>query len=345
MGIVAAAKALWDAFALRVCSVTTAWLLSLIFALMAVPHFDAIAEANPDRTYRVGFMQEIGSGPNPYVVWFVGRMRELGYEEGRNLFIEYKFGGYEAVKAKQNADELARLPLDVVVINGNQQPYLVKDSFGSTPIVVVSCDPVERLKSGLARPGGTITGSACMSSELSPKKLEVLKLLVPDARRVAALYAATLPGPELAVDLMRAAAPKLGVDFHAIPVTPATKFDEIANALDSIAPQALIVYPEETVGWHYKELRNYVTQRRLPAMYGFRQSVDAGGLVSYGSNLQDLMRRAASLTDRVLNGAKPGDLPIELPTRFELIVNLKAAREIGLEIPAEILDRADELIQ
>jgi putative ABC transport system substrate-binding protein len=345
MGIVAAAKALWVAFALRACSVTTAWLLSLIFALMTVPHFDAIAEAKPDRTYRVGFMQEIGSGPNPYVVWFVGRMRELGYEEGRNLFIEYKFGGYEAVKAKQNADELARLPLDVVVINGNQQPYLVKDSFGSTPIVVVSCDPVERLKSGLARPGGTITGSACMSSELSPKKLEVLKLLVPDARRVGALYAATLPGPELAVELMRAVAPKLGIDLHAVPVTPATKFDEIANALDSIAPQALIVYPEETVGRHYKELRNYVTQRRLPAMYGFRQSVDAGGLVSYGSSLQDLMRRAASLTDRVLNGDKPGDLPIELPTRFELVVNLKAAREIGLKIPAEILGRADELIE
>jgi putative tryptophan/tyrosine transport system substrate-binding protein len=345
MGSVAAAKALWDAFALRASSVKTAWLLSLIFALMSVPHFDAIAEAKPDRTYRVGFMLEVRSAPTPYVVWFVGRMRELGYEEGRNLFIEYKFGGYEAVKAKQNADELARLPLDVVVIAGNQQPYLVKDSFGSTPIVVASCDPVERLKSGLARPEGTITGSACMSAELSPKKLELLKLLVPDARRVGALYADTLPGPELAVELMRAAAPKLGVDLHAVPVTPATKFDEIANALDSIAPQALIVYPEETVGRHYKELRNYVTQRRLPAMYGFRQSVDAGGLVSYGSNLQDLMRRAASLTDRVLNGAKPGDLPIELPTRFELIVNLKAAREIGLEIPVEVLDRADELIE
>ena len=317
----------------------------LLGACLAAPLWQASAEALPNRTYRFGLMVERAAGSSdPYVAAFIERLRELGYEEGRNLTIDYRFNGYEAVQARKNAEELAKLPLDLVVVGGNQQPYLVKDSLGSLPLIVASCDPVDRLTESLVRPGGLITGTACMSAELSPKKLEILSLLVPNARRIAALYGSSLPGPELAVKLMSTAAPSLGIELQAVPVDPTTRFSEISHALDVMHPDALIIYPEQTVGRHFSDLQEYVTTHRLPALYGFREAVDAGGLISYGSNLRDLMRRAASLADRVANGTPPGNLPIELPTRIELIVNRKAARAINLEIPASILIRADEVI-
>jgi putative ABC transport system substrate-binding protein len=238
-----------------------------------------------------------------------------------------------------------RLNVEVIVTYGNKPPHLIKDVVKTTPIVALSCDPIETMVASLARPGGNITGLGCLSSELTPKKLELLLEVVPSAKRLAVLYNPTDPGPQLAVRLARETAAKRRVEIDAVPVSTPEEFERGLAAIAQHRPDALFVYPDPLTGSQIKATVEFAARHRLPAIYGFRQWPDAGGLMSYGSSLLDQAYRGAEYVDKLLRGAKAADLPVEQPRRFEFVINHKTAKALGLTIPPAVLLRADQVIE
>jgi len=232
------------------------------------------------------------------------------------------------------------------IITGGYRPVLAaRDATRSIPIVVNTCDPVETLIGSLARPGGNVTGSTCLSAELSPKKLQFLKETVPGATRIAVLFNPDDPGPTLGMKLMQEAAPRLQVKLQPVSVRADADVTAALVMLGREPPDALLVYPDFVTSRNRPKILEFAAKYRLPAMYGFRESVDAGGLMSYGSNLQEQLYRAAFTIDKILKGANPATMPIEQPTHFELVVNRKTARAIGLTIPRSVLEQANALVE
>jgi ABC-type uncharacterized transport system substrate-binding protein len=276
-------------------------------------------------------------------------LRELGYIEGQNIAIEYRYAERKIDRAPELAAELVRLKVDIIVVAGGRSVRAAKNATKTIPIVMVGAgiDPVEAgLVESLARPGGNVTGITNLGTELGGKRLELLKEAVPKAARVAVLYDPALPGSwrELK-EVLPVAAPALGLTIHPREVRAADGFERVFAALSKERLDGLYVRGGPLISANQKRIIGFALKSRLPAMYGTREFVDAGGLMYYGADIAEGYRRVAYYVDRILKGAKPADLPVEQPTKFELVINLKTAKQIGLTIPQSMLYRADKVIK
>ena len=274
---------------------------------------------------------------------FRQRLRELGYAEGRNVAIEVRDAVAQPERFRERAAELVGLGVDVIVASGTSTTRAAKEVTSTIPIVMVSVgDAVGAgLVQSLARPGGNITGQSFMGREMALKELDLLMEALPRAKRVAALYNPEFAGATFGA--MSAAAQSKGVTLQRVELRRLDDLDPALAAMGQARPNALLVFGVMTD----QQIRivEIAARNRLPAVYGFREAVDAGGLMSFGPKRPDLWRGAANYVDKILKGAKPGDLPVEQPTRFELVVNLKTAKALGIAIPPSVLARADHVIE
>ena len=277
-------------------------------------------------------------------------LRELGYVEGQNIAIEYRYAEGKLDRAAELAAELVRLKVDIIVAAGGALPIRAAMNATKTiPIVMVGggSDPVKAgYVESLARPGGNVTGLTLLSGELVGKRLELLKEAVPKVARVAVLYDPSFPGVALDVkEVLPVAARALGLTVRYWEVRAADDFERVFAALSKQRPDGLFVGGGGLTAANGKRIANFAVKSRLPSVGTIREYVDAGGLMYYGADLADSYRRVAYFVDRILKGAKPADLPVEQPTKFELVINLKTANQIGLTIPPEVLARANRLIK
>ncbi len=276
---------------------------------------------------------------------FVQRLRELGWIEGRTVVIDYRWAEGRTERYAEIAAEFVRLKVDVIVTVGGAVGA-AKQATATIPIVFAGAgDPVgSGMVASLAQPGGNVTGLSVQSIDLAGKRLEILREIFPDVRRLAIIgnveYAATV----LEMGEAQAAARALGLEVVRSEIRRA---EDLAPAFEALkgAAQALYVCPDATINANHARINTLALGARLPTMHGVRDYVEAGGLMAYGPNLPDLYRRAANYVDKILRGAKPADLPVEQPTKFDLVINLVTARALGLEMPATLLARADEVIE
>jgi len=312
-------------------------------ALIAPP---AARAQQRSRAARIGFLA--GSSPetvgNIFEV-FKQRLAELGYVEGKDVEFVYRWAHGQAERFPQLAQELVALQPDVILATGGTGGALAaQQATKSIPIVVFAADPVASgLAKSLARPGGNVTGLADFTNEASPKRLELLLAVVPKLRRLVVLWPAADPQPGLLKSL-QVVAQTVGVDVVAIEVSSS----DIGAAFTQMTREQVgAVFPvASTLAYaQRRELADLALRHRVPTMFFFRAGAQAGGLMSYGTDLVDVFRRAATYVDKILKGAKPADLPIEQPTKFELVINLKTAKALGVTVPQSLLLRADELIQ
>jgi putative tryptophan/tyrosine transport system substrate-binding protein len=272
-------------------------------------------------------------------------LRELGYVEGQNIVIEYRYTDGKADRLPDLATELVGLKVDVIVTASIPPVLAAKKASSPTPIVFAAVnDPVAAgLVDSLAHPGGNITGLTNLSPDLDGKRLELLKEAFPKLTRVAYLWNPDAPGTGLAG--MQAAASGLGVQLQSLEARSANDFDSAFEAALRERAHALITLPSPVFITHQKRIVEFAAKNRLPAIYSFSDFVDAGGLMSYAPSLLENWRRAAIFVDKILKGTKPADLPVEQPKKFEFIINLKTAKQIGLTIPPNVLARADRVIR
>jgi len=303
----------------------------------------------PAKIPRIGYLvlAPLTDPPSPERAAFLEGLRELGYVEGKTVAIEYRSAAWNAELLPDLAEELVRLKVDVIVTGGGGAlPDAARQATKTIPIVVAaSADPVGiGLVASLARPGGNITGTSLMAPELGSKRLELLKEAVPRTSRVAVLWHPRGAG-RLEWQQTEAAARRLGVALQSYEVRNA---DDLARTLEGMSRQpperAAFLFDPLTSGYRVI-ISDFALKNRLPTIFGAREFAAAGGLMSYGPNIPELFRRAAVYVDKILKGAKPRDLPIEQPTKFELIVNLKTAKALGLTIPPSVLIRADQVVQ
>jgi putative ABC transport system substrate-binding protein len=300
----------------------------------------------PGKLPTIGFLGANPSIESHRVAAFVQRLRELAWIDGRNLAIEYRWAEGRNERYAENAAELVRLKVDVIVTVATPPTLAAKQATTVIPIVFgAASDPVGTgLVESLARPGGNVTGLSNQISDTGGKKLELLREVVPSLRRLAILANVGNPAVVLDMSEAQAAARKLGLE---VTTSEIRRAEDIAPAFDAIKGRAdaLYVCTDPLVNTHRIRVNTLALAARLPTIHGLREYVEAGGLMSYGPNLPDLMRRAADYVDKILHGAKPGDIPVEQPTRFDLIINLTTAKALGLEIPPTLLVRADEVIE
>ena len=300
---------------------------------------------------RIGYLATNLAGiPHVHEAFRQG-LRDLGYVEGRNLMIEYRSAEGKLERLPALAAELVALKVDVIVAAAGTPPALAaKQATRALPIVFIGAgDPVtSRLVTSLARPGGNVTGLSALSPELVGKWLELLTQAVPGVSRVAFLQQPGALGERTEKDILKAAevaARALGVRLQFVEARGPADIDRAYSDMTRARAGALTVLSTPMFSAERRRLLDLAAKNRLPTVYSFREYVDAGGLMSYGPNLADLFRRAATYVDRILKGTKPGDLPVEQPTKFDLVINLKTAKALGLTIPQSVLGRADEVIQ
>jgi putative ABC transport system substrate-binding protein len=317
--------------------------LALGLSLLAVPTM--VEAQSPARMRRVGWLEVCGPGPQrPHFDIFRVRLAEQGYIEGKNLTLEQRFADCRYDRMPGLATDLVQLPVDVLFTMGTRASRIVAAAVKSTPLVVYSCDPFAHV-TRLARPDGNLTGVTCMTTELSPKRLELLKEAVPKISRVMFLH-----DPEAApnaLKLTEEAAPRLGIRLQSAQVGTA---DELLPELTMIAkehPDALFVYPDVVLSSYPRprQIAEFAIKAHLPTMHAFRFYVDAGGLMSYGATQSEIYTMAAEQVAKILDGARPSELPLRQATRFELAINLKTAKALGLKIPQTLLMRADQIIE
>ncbi|HZE36485.1 MAG TPA: ABC transporter substrate-binding protein [Candidatus Eisenbacteria bacterium] len=274
-------------------------------------------------------------------------LRELGYVEGVNLAVEWRNAEGKTERFDDLAADLVRLRVDVIVAIVPGATLAAKRSTASIPIVMVNTpDPVQLgLVVSLGRPGGNVTGTTTLSADLSSKQLELLKEAVPRAMRIAVLWNPNNPWHPLAVKGAEAAARSLAVQLQIVEARSAEEFERAFEAMTRKRAGAVLVLADPLTSFHRTRLAELAIKRHLPGMFGTRAYAEAGGLMSYWAHQADLDRRVASYVDRILKGAKPADLPIEQPTKFELVINLKTAKALGLTNPPSLLGRADAVIQ
>ena len=309
----------------------------------------AITEAQQlKKVARIGFLASSSSERvKSRLAAFQQGLRELGYVEENNVIIEYRSAEGNFERLPEIASELVRLKVDLLVVEGAPAAHATKNATSVIPIVIGNAaDPVGTgLVASLARPGGNITGLSDFNLGVVTKRLDLLKEVVPSASRVAVLWNPTNPTNPLQWKETQAAAPGLGVTLLSLEAKAADDIERAFNAIRKERPGALIVIGDPMFGTHQKRITQLTIKSRLPAIYGAPESVDAGGLMSYGTNFADLFRRAATYVDKILKGTKPADLPVEQPKKFEFVINLKAAKQIGLTIPPNVLARADRVIR
>jgi len=296
---------------------------------------------------RIGWLSVSSAATSAPATSFREGLRELGWLEGRDVVIEYRYADGRAERLPALAADLVRLKVDVIVAGGAAAALEASKATAAMPIVMTSGgDPVATgLVASLARPGGNVTGLATTSPELSGKRLELLKQAVPGLRHVAVLWNPDNPSHGLALRGAESAARTLGLELQPLEFRVREHFESAFRAAKRANSGALIALDDPVTFRDRNLLVSQASNVRLPVMYGFRESVEAGGLMAFGPNIVDLNRRAAAYVDKILKGAKPADLPVEQPTKFELVINLKTAKALGLTIPPSLLIRADEVIQ
>ena len=323
---------------------STPWLIVML-ALLAAP---LVAGAQPVKIPRIGILSPSPFSDRPHLYEALRQgLRDLGYVEGQNIAFEFRSAEDRAERLPDLAAELVRLRVDVIVAVGTPGPVAARQATKTIPIVMPAAgDPVATgLVASLARPGGNVTGLSILAPELGGKRLQLLKEAVPKVSRVAILWNAANPYPALVLRETEAAARTLGVQLQSLEVRGPDDFGRAFEAATKGRAGALITVEDPLTTSHRIPIADFAAKRRLPTMHGVREFVDAGGLMSYGTNLADLYRRAATYVDKILKGAKPADLPVEQPTKFELVLNMKTAKALALTFPPSILIRADQVIQ
>src|SRR5262245_1823640 len=316
---------------------------ALLFALC----LSAAAQQQPRRSPRIGFLASFGAGPDTRSQALQEGLRELGYVEGKNIIVEYRHAAGDSDRLIELAAEFVRLKVDVIVTGSTIAASAAKKFTKTIPVVMTGTgDPVGTgLVASLAHPGGNITGLSSVGPDLNTKRLELLKEAVPGASRVAVLFNGANPSNVAALKEVENASRVLGLQIQSLDVREVGGFD---GAFDSAIQQranAVLVQRDPLNNSYPGRIVALATKHKLPAMYPEIQFSNAGGLMSYGVNTVDLYRRAAHYIDKILKGAKPADLPVEQPTKFEFVINLKTAKQIGLTIPPNVLARADKVIR
>jgi putative tryptophan/tyrosine transport system substrate-binding protein len=298
---------------------------------------------------RIGFLA-VGSreGRAFLIEGLLQGLREHGYVEGQNIVIEYRFSEGRNDRLPDLAAELVARKVELILASGSPASFAAKQATSTIPIVMgsLNADPVETgLIASLARPGGNITGLSALAPELSGKRLELLKEVVPGMTRVAVLWNAANPANASAWQETQAAARTLGVTVQSLGVQDLNDLDGAFATLTETRPDALLVLGDSLINMRRQHIVEFATQQHLPSVFFGRESVVAGGLMSYGPSIPDLYRRAATYVDKLLKGTKPADLPVEQPTKFELVINLQTAKALGITMPPSLLLLADEVIK
>jgi len=325
-----------------------AGVLSILF-LVVLLDVAVIAEAQPlTKLSRIGFLN-VGTpatSPARQEVFRQG-LRDLGYVEGKNIVIEWRYAEGKPDRLPAIAADLVRLKVDVIVTGGGISTRSAKDATVTIPIVMTQdIDPVgNSFVASLARPGGNITGLSTLAPEISGKQMELLKEIVTKFARVAVLGTTTNPGTAQALKETELAAGAFKVQLQYLDVLGSKDIDTGFQTASKARADAVLVLISSVLNTHRAPVVNLAVKSRLPVIYPFPEFVEAGGLISYGVSFADSWRRAATYVDKILKGAKPADLPIEQPKKFELIINLKAAKQIGLTIPPNVLARADKVLK
>jgi putative tryptophan/tyrosine transport system substrate-binding protein len=322
-------------------------LSAMLFALCG-----SASAQQPNKVPRIGYLSSADPARESTRRFEAIRLalRELGYVEGQNIAIESRYAEGKRDRYSQLAAELVRLKVDIIVVAGGLRTIrAAKNATKTIPIVMAtfSDDPVEQgLVESLARPGGNVTGLTTLSRELGGKRLELLKETAPKVARVAVLYdqASTASAIEVKEDLP-VAARALGLTIQPWEIRAVDDFEKVFAALNKQRPDGLYVTSSGLMNRNLKRIGGFALKSRLPSVYSNREAVDAGGLMYYGADIADSYRRVAYYVDRILKGTKPADLPVEQPTKFELVINLKTAKQIGLTIPQSLLYRADRVIK
>jgi putative tryptophan/tyrosine transport system substrate-binding protein len=278
---------------------------------------------------------------------FVQGLHELGYVDGQNIVIEYRWADGKLERLPGFVAELVRLRVDVIVSSATPAIRFAKEQTSTIPIVMAGVtDPVGvGFVTSLAHPGGNITGLTHLSPDLTGKRLELLKEVVPRLLRVAVLWNPNQPGQPLAYKESQVAARALKVTLVSMEARNREEIERVLSAMGRERLQGFFELPDPLTFFNRELITDFAAKHRLPAMYSFREYVDAGGLMSYGTSFPDLFHRAATYVDKILKGAKPADLPVEQPKKFEFVINLKAAKQIGLTIPPTVLAQADKVIK
>jgi putative ABC transport system substrate-binding protein len=302
----------------------------------------------PAKVPRIGFLFTLSASINTArIEAFRQGLRELGYVEGNNILIEWRSAEGKTERLPDLAAELVRLKLDVIVTSGPQSTRAAKKATATIPIVMAfDSDPVGNgFVASLARPAGNITGLSTLAPEISGKQLELLKEILPRLHRVAVFETSTQPGTAQALRETGLAAEAFRVKVQYLDVRGPKDIETAFREAGKSRADAALVLPSPVFFSQRTQVVDLAVKSRLPAMYGEPELVDAGGLMFYGASISDLYRRAATYVDKILKGAKPAELPVEQPTKFELVINLKAAKQIGLTIPPNVLARADKVIK
>ncbi|MEX0805868.1 MAG: ABC transporter substrate-binding protein [Candidatus Binatia bacterium] len=318
-----------------------------LFAIVvALTVCGAVAQAQkPGKNPQIGLLF-FGSRNQPHLESFQRGLRNLGYVEGKNIHIEYRYAEGKQNRLAQLAADLVRLKVDVIVTTSNQGGLATRQASKTTPIVLTTGDPVGvGLAASLAKPGGNVTGLSVLLPELSGKRLELLKETFPKIMRIGMLWNPLQPTAINAIHETQAAAQAHALQLHSLEVRAREEIESAVAQMSKIRPSALLVILDPLTTRNSKRIVELAAKYRVPGMYPTEQFAEEGGLMSYGPSIEDLYYRAATYVDKILKGANPADLPVEQPTKFELIINLKAAKQIGLTIPPNVLARADRVIK
>jgi putative ABC transport system substrate-binding protein len=327
-------------------SLRTHWIGCLSAPLVAAVLLIGSSSLVPAQTERLPKVGYLGFGASVPPTLFQNRMRELRFVEGKDFVVEYRFAGGRPGELPRLARELVDTKVDVIMAIGDEAIVAARNATRSVPIVMIACDAVTTgFVESLARPGGNLTGVTCITSELLPKRLAVFRELLPSASRLAVLYnpenVSKPPEAARTVELAKA----MGLDAKAVQFRTAEDIEVAFSAFVADRPDGIIVLTEQRSMVHAKLLAELSRRERLPVLHSFGEGVRAGGLISYGPHYPEMVLLATNYVAKILKGGKPAELPVEQPTRFELVINLKTAKEIGLAIPPSLIARADEVIE
>ena len=299
---------------------------------------------------RIGYLQAVApqNGSSPFLEDFRKGLRELGYVEGKNIQLEIRWGEGRLDRMPALAAELVRMKVDLIFAVSSPAVWAAKNATTTIPIVMpISSDPVgDGLVASLARPGGNITGMSLMAPELSTKRLQLLKEVFPkQVRPAAVLWNPDYYGMAARFKQLQTAAPAMGMNVRSVEIRDSRELERALEGLDRDRPDAIVLLADPLTMSQRLRIVEFAAEERLPAIYEQDQFVDAGGLMSYGPNVDEQVRHAAAYVDRILKGAKPSDLPIEQPAKFDLVINLKTAKALGVAIPQWVLVQADRVIE
>jgi putative ABC transport system substrate-binding protein len=303
--------------------------------------------AQQDGTRHIVGRFSASSAINPLLEEVTDALRELGWVEGKNIAFERRYAENHLERLPELAADLVRLKVDVIVADGTLAPLAAKRTSSTIPIVMTSAgDPLgSGLVASLARPGGNVTGMSLMVPDLGGKRLELLKEVLPRLARVAVLWNVANPYSAIVFKETQLAGATLGIEVQSLEVRGPDDFDGAFEAARRRRPDALVTVEDPLTFDHRKLIADFTAGQRLPSLHGAKEFTTGGGLISYGTNLANVFRRAAGYVDKILKGANPAYLPVEQPTKFDLVINLTTAKALGLEVPPSLLARADEVIE